>query len=209
MKHKLIALILAFTAVSWAQTATPNSTPTPQQSTVPADAKACPCCDKAASAEAKDGPACCAHHTMAATDGKEPACCAGKRKPRAAVARMGSPASAMARTRRPLRAAIVRSVAKIARKAAAVLLSKVKKTRAIAAALDTAPSVQPDTRRKPASKPITPGSPSRSAGAFFVQEARVAVCSPYAIVVRTGSAQKVPSLKFSASMPNAWSKRAR
>jgi len=80
MKHKLIALILAFTAVSWAQTATPNSTPTPQQSTVPADAKACPCCDKAASAEAKDGPACCAHHTMAATDGKEPACCAGKEK---------------------------------------------------------------------------------------------------------------------------------
>jgi len=86
MKLRLIALILALTAVSWAQTATP----TPQQSTVPAEAKACPCCDKQASTETKDAHACCAHHAMAAADGKEPAsscmrkdkdkagCCGGK-----------------------------------------------------------------------------------------------------------------------------------
>lgn len=80
MKLKLIALILALTVVSWAQTATPNPTSEPQQSTAPAEAKACPCCDKAASAESKDGQASCAHHAMMAAEGKEPACCARKDK---------------------------------------------------------------------------------------------------------------------------------
>src|SRR5208282_3301802 len=80
MKAKLIALILALTVLSWAQTATPNTPSTSQQSTAPAEAKACACCDKGASTDAK-AHACCAHHGTAANDGKEPACCAGKDKP--------------------------------------------------------------------------------------------------------------------------------
>ena len=79
MKAKLIALILALTVVSWAQTATPNTPPASQQSTAPAEAKACACCDKGASADTKASPACCSHHT-AAHDGKEAACCAGEDK---------------------------------------------------------------------------------------------------------------------------------
>ncbi|MGD1024057.1 MAG: hypothetical protein ABR880_14825 [Candidatus Sulfotelmatobacter sp.] len=79
MRFKIIALILALTVMSWAQTATPSAPSTPQQSTVPAEAKACPCCGKA-SAETKEGQACCAHHAAAAKDAKEPACCAGKDK---------------------------------------------------------------------------------------------------------------------------------
>ncbi len=76
MRFKLIALILALTVMSWAQTATPSAPSTPQQSTVPAEAKACPCCDKA-SAEMNEGHACCAHHATAAKDAKA-ACCSGK-----------------------------------------------------------------------------------------------------------------------------------
>lgn len=80
MKAKLITLILALTVVSWAQTATPNSPPTSQHNAAPSEAKACPaCCTKGASAEAK-AHACCARHEMAANNGKEPACCAGKDK---------------------------------------------------------------------------------------------------------------------------------
>jgi hypothetical protein len=79
MRLKLIALMLALTVTSWAQTATPSAPSTPQQGTVSAEAKACPCCDKG-SAKVKDGHACCARHAMAAKDGKEPACCAGKEK---------------------------------------------------------------------------------------------------------------------------------
>ncbi|MGA7402213.1 MAG: hypothetical protein WBW38_19505 [Candidatus Sulfotelmatobacter sp.] len=76
MRFKLIALILALTVMSWAQTATPSAPSTPQQSTVPAGAKACPCCDKA-SAEMKEGDACSAHHATAAK-GAKAACCSGK-----------------------------------------------------------------------------------------------------------------------------------
>jgi hypothetical protein len=78
MKHNLIALILALTLVSWAQTATQVTPSSPQQGTS-ADAKACPCCNKSASAKTKDSQSCCAHHAMSA-DSKEPACCAGKDK---------------------------------------------------------------------------------------------------------------------------------
>jgi len=80
MKYKMLALILALTVLSWAQTATPT---TPQQSTVPADKAKCPCCDMMAAADAKDAPTCCARHDMKSAmkdkDGKEMAsCCAGK-----------------------------------------------------------------------------------------------------------------------------------
>jgi len=76
----MFALILALTVATWAQTSTQT---TPQQSTVPADKAKCGCCDKMAAADAKDAPACCAHHDMKSEakdkDGKETAsCCAGK-----------------------------------------------------------------------------------------------------------------------------------
>ena len=79
MKHKMIALILALTVASWAQTATQNSPATPQQSTTPAEKGKCPCCDKMATADTKDAPACCAHHDHHSGDSKEMAsCCSAK-----------------------------------------------------------------------------------------------------------------------------------
>ncbi len=83
MKHKMLALILALTVVSWAQEATQTAPAAPQQSTEKAK---CPCCDKTASADAKGE--CCAHHDHAMAsgdmkgmscsrkDGKS--CCGGK-----------------------------------------------------------------------------------------------------------------------------------
>jgi hypothetical protein len=78
MKRNLIAILLALTVMSWAQSSNPNQTPAPDQ-TAPADAKpACPCCDKMASADHgsmhKDMKACMHHH---AKDGKEAMACGG------------------------------------------------------------------------------------------------------------------------------------
>jgi len=74
MKYKMLALILALTVVSWAQTETQNTPSTPQQSTAPEKAK-CACCDKMAASDSKDAHAAC----MQKHDGKEMAsCCAGK-----------------------------------------------------------------------------------------------------------------------------------
>ena len=71
MKCKLIAVVLALTVMSWAQTATQAApSTTPQQSTAPADKDKCPCCEKMASADAKDAHSCCAHHDMKAGDMK-------------------------------------------------------------------------------------------------------------------------------------------
>ena len=85
MRYKMLALILALTVLSWAQTATQTPASTPQQSTAPADKAKCGCCDKMTAADSKDAPACCAHHDMQAKDGKETAsgksamsCCSGK-----------------------------------------------------------------------------------------------------------------------------------
>src|ERR1035437_3370098 len=79
MRYKMLALILALTVVSWAQTATQTTPSIAQQSTVPADKAKCGCCDKMAAADSKDAHAFCAHHDMQAKDGKEMAsCCAGK-----------------------------------------------------------------------------------------------------------------------------------
>jgi len=81
MKHKLIALILALTVVSWAQTATQTTPSTPQQSSAPAEKGKCPCCDKMASADTKDAHAFCDHHMKHTGDGKEMAgCCSDKDK---------------------------------------------------------------------------------------------------------------------------------
>ncbi|HZQ67019.1 MAG TPA: hypothetical protein VFA68_00760 [Terriglobales bacterium] len=82
MKFKLLAMILALTVVSYAQTATqtaPSTAPaqSKQDEAKPSDAKAgCSCCKKMM--EGKEG-SCCEHHDMAAKDGKGAmACCAGK-----------------------------------------------------------------------------------------------------------------------------------
>lgn len=81
MKFKMLAIILALTAVSWAQTATQNNpSPTPNQSaapTSPVEAKAaCPCCQKM---DSKDAAACCSHHNATGKDKTEAmSCCGGK-----------------------------------------------------------------------------------------------------------------------------------
>ena len=73
MKHKLFALILALTVVSWAQTATQPSAPT---ESAPAEKAKCACCDKMA-ADSKDTHAACMRNGHG--DAKDMAsCCAGK-----------------------------------------------------------------------------------------------------------------------------------
>jgi hypothetical protein len=72
MKSKMLALILALTVISWAQTATQGTTSTQQQDTATQNAKSA-CCDKMS--DAKGGHAAC----MRNHDGKDMAsCCAGK-----------------------------------------------------------------------------------------------------------------------------------
>lgn len=79
MKHKVFALILALTVVSWAQTATPTAPSTPQQSTAPAEKSKCACCDKMAKSDAKAEGSCCARHKMQSAENKDMAsCCSGK-----------------------------------------------------------------------------------------------------------------------------------
>ncbi len=81
MKHKMIALILALTVVSWAQTPTQTTPSTLQPSTAPAEKTKCPCCDKMAAADTKEAHASCARHMKHSGDGKEMAgCCSGKDK---------------------------------------------------------------------------------------------------------------------------------
>jgi len=85
MKHKLIAILLALTIASWAQTATPNTTPSPEQKSAPADTKA-GCCDKMAEhADMHKGMACMRHPDASKTDKQDkqsvkgsPPCCARK-----------------------------------------------------------------------------------------------------------------------------------
>jgi hypothetical protein len=78
MKYKIIALMLALTVMTWAQTATPTA-PSTSQSAVPADKAKCQCCDKMAAADAKDAHASCMRHDMKAGDSKEKkSCCEGK-----------------------------------------------------------------------------------------------------------------------------------
>src|SRR5436853_7894814 len=71
MRYRMLALILALTVVSWAQTATQTTPPTPQTS----ENSKCACCDKMAASDSKDAHAAC----MGKHEGKEMAsCCAGK-----------------------------------------------------------------------------------------------------------------------------------
>lgn len=78
MRYKTIALILALTVISWAQTSTPNTDPNAQAGTQSSEKAKCPCCEKS---NAKDGMA-CARHGKHAKDsccaGKEAKCCGGE-----------------------------------------------------------------------------------------------------------------------------------
>lgn len=77
MKYKLLALILALTVVSWAQSTNSTQAPAPDKPT--AESK-CACCDKMSSTakpESGEQKHACMH--ASAKDGKEVAsCCAGK-----------------------------------------------------------------------------------------------------------------------------------
>jgi len=88
VKCKMIALFLALTMMSWAQTSTQTAPAAPQQSSEKAK---CSCCDKMSAADSKEGASCCARHDtksddmkaggMKADDKMEMAsCCAGKDK---------------------------------------------------------------------------------------------------------------------------------
>jgi hypothetical protein len=79
MKHRMIALILALTVVSSAQTVTQTTPSTPQQSSTPDEKAKCPRCDKMAASDTKDAHASCADHLKHTGDGKEMAgCCSGE-----------------------------------------------------------------------------------------------------------------------------------
>ncbi len=77
MKHRMLALILALTVASWAQTATQPATSASPAGAVTTEKTKCPCCDKMADSGAKAEHSCCAHEAKAA-DGKEKGCCGGK-----------------------------------------------------------------------------------------------------------------------------------
>lgn len=75
MRHKLFALILALTVVSWAQTATPTTPAAPQQGIASDQAKGS-CCDKMA--DSKDGHAACMRHKHHGDAKAMASCCSGK-----------------------------------------------------------------------------------------------------------------------------------
>ena len=76
MKHKMLALILALTVASWAQTATQTAPAAPEQNSATEKSK-CACCDKMASADSKDAHASCMRHSK--EDAKSMgSCCSGK-----------------------------------------------------------------------------------------------------------------------------------
>lgn len=79
MKHKMLALILALTVASWAQTATQTVPSTPQQNTEAGEKSKCPCCDKMKASDMKAGHACCTHHAKKSAEAnKGDSCCGGK-----------------------------------------------------------------------------------------------------------------------------------
>ena len=76
MKYKTIAFFLVLTLLSWAQTATQNPAPAPDQQKSDQANAGCPCCD--ATAQSKDHHGCCMHDASAKkTDGNMD-CCSGK-----------------------------------------------------------------------------------------------------------------------------------
>ena len=80
MRYKMIALILAMTVASWAQTATQASPNAPHQSTTQAEKNKCSCCDKMAAAEPKDAHSCCMQPASHQMDGKGMASCCSRKE---------------------------------------------------------------------------------------------------------------------------------
>ncbi len=80
MKYRMMALILALSVMSWAQTATQGAPPATQEKTAPADKAKCPCCEKMAAADMKDMKGgCCMHQKgHAKHSGEMASCCGGK-----------------------------------------------------------------------------------------------------------------------------------
>ena len=78
MKYKMIALMLALTIVSWAQTPTQSAPSSAPPSATTTDKEKCPCCEKTATANDKDA-AHCPHHSKKSQQSKEmTSCCKGK-----------------------------------------------------------------------------------------------------------------------------------
>jgi len=72
MKYKMLALILALTVMSWAQTATQSAPTTTPDKTAPAAMGKC--CEKMA----KGGASCMRHSKQTASSKEMGSCCAGK-----------------------------------------------------------------------------------------------------------------------------------
>jgi hypothetical protein len=90
MKHKMLALILALTVASWAQTATQTAPSTPQQNTEAGEKSKCPCCEKMNSSDmkandARAGHSCCAHHAKKRGEAKDGDSCCGSKDAKACV----------------------------------------------------------------------------------------------------------------------------
>lgn len=86
MKYKVIALLLALTMVSWAQSASTSQAPADnQKSQNAADQKANPCCCDKMSAEHKDGQACMRDHSKACCSEKEAASCCKDKEAKACM----------------------------------------------------------------------------------------------------------------------------
>jgi len=77
MKYKMLALILALTVMSWAQTSTQTGPSAPEQNSAPAEKSKCACCDKMASADGKDAHTSCMRHGIVDTKDMS-SCCGGK-----------------------------------------------------------------------------------------------------------------------------------
>jgi hypothetical protein len=84
MKYKVIALLLALTMMSWAQSPNTSQPPTnDQNSENAADKKATPCCCDKMSAEHKDGQACV--HDKGCCSGKQAASCCNDKEAKACM----------------------------------------------------------------------------------------------------------------------------
>lgn len=86
MKYKVIALLLALTMMSWAQSASTSQAPASnQKSENVADQKATPCCCDTMSAEHKDGQSCMRDHAKGCCSGKKAASCCKDKEAKACI----------------------------------------------------------------------------------------------------------------------------
>ncbi len=78
MKYRLLALMLALTVASWAQTSSQTATSTSQPGAVTTEKSKCPCCDKMANSGAKAEHSCCTREAKTGDGEATAACCGGK-----------------------------------------------------------------------------------------------------------------------------------